>query len=189
MRSKNLVRASALSIALALGLAGCGMGGHGGASATGGTSGGEKPDVDRTAAPTTERAGVAPSRLDAARIGVREEAPYGRFLVDAAGRPLYAFTADRQGQPSTCYDACARAWPPLLGAGRPQPIDPTLHEELLGTVERRGESPQVTYGGWPLYLYAADRPGEVNGQDVRGHGGEWYLVAPDGSLVHAAESQ
>ena len=39
----------------------------------------------------------------------------GAVLTDAKGMTLYTFDADKDGA-STCYDACATNWPPLLAA-------------------------------------------------------------------------
>jgi hypothetical protein len=40
---------------------------------------------------------------------------------------------------------------------------------------------QVTYRGYPLYRFAADKlAGQVKGQ---GYGGKWYLINPAGALV------
>ena len=39
----------------------------------------------------------------------------GKVLVDARGRTLYLFEADK-GKRSVCYGKCAVAWPPLLTA-------------------------------------------------------------------------
>ena len=40
---------------------------------------------------------------------------------------------------------------------------------------------QLMAGGWPLYLFAGDAAaGDIAGQ---GSGGNWFLVAPDGSLI------
>lgn len=112
---------------------------------------------------------------------------YGGYVADGQGRTLYMFTTDTQGQgdtqaKSSCQDKCAEAWPPLtLESGKPQ-VGEQLQEDLVDTFQREDGSTQVTYGGWPLYYFVKDQaPGEVNGQDVHGFGGEWYLVAPDGS--------
>ena len=38
----------------------------------------------------------------------------GSVLVDGQGLTLYLFVPDKQSSTSTCYGACAKAWPPLL---------------------------------------------------------------------------
>ena len=43
---------------------------------------------------------------------------YGRALTDRRGFALYRFTHDRSPA-STCYGACAKAWPPYVVADRP----------------------------------------------------------------------
>ena len=112
---------------------------------------------------------------------------YGAYVADGQGKALYMFTTDTRGEGSTqakssCYDACAKAWPPLtVESGNPQ-VGDQLQQDLVGTFQRENGTTQVTYGGWPLYYFVKDQgPGEVKGQDVHGFGGEWYLVAPDGS--------
>ena len=132
----------------------------------------------------------APGR-GAAALGVRQKEGLGTYLTDASGRSLYVFLADTAAttgvqRTSTCYDACAQAWPPLLSDGEPVAADPAVRGALLGTVERRDGTRQVTYNGWPLYYYARDgNPGDTNGQDVEGFGAEWYLVSPDGNPLRS----
>jgi predicted lipoprotein with Yx(FWY)xxD motif len=41
-------------------------------------------------------------------------------LVGPDGRTLYLLTKDDEGK-STCYDACAKIWPPLVVDGNTQP--------------------------------------------------------------------
>lgn len=123
--------------------------------------------------------------VDTATVTTAKKSPYGVYLVDAAGMSLYLFKADTQGKGSTCYNACAEVWPPLLTKGSPE-IGGKAKADLLGTIERKNGATQVTYNGWPLYYFAKDdEPGDTQGQDVHGFGGEWYLVAPDGTVVHA----
>ena len=118
------------------------------------------------------------------QIKTGEKAPYGRYLTDGDGRALYMFMADTRGKQSTCYDACAQAWPPALAGSAKVELGPNLDRGKLGSVTRRDGSKQLTYGGWPLYYYVKDTgPGQVKGQDVRGFGAEWYLVAPDGKKI------
>lgn len=105
------------------------------------------------------------------------ESDFGPILSDADGNVLYLFTPDEGGE-STCYDACADSWPPLLGS--PSPGD-GVDESLLGTTERSDGSIQVTYAGWPLYYFAADAAaGDTNGQGLNS---VWFVVSPDGEAI------
>jgi predicted lipoprotein with Yx(FWY)xxD motif len=129
-----------------------------------------------------------PAMADAAKVEVKSSGKYDAFLADAEGRSLYLFKADTRGKDgkdavSACYDKCAVAWPPLTTTGEPTGGD-KVKSELLGTIERKDGTMQVTYGGWPLYYFVKDKaPGDTNGQDVEGFGEEWYLVAPGGKKV------
>ena len=130
---------------------------------------------------------VATFALGAGSVGVQAHtSPYGRVLFDQRGFVLYGFTAD-SARASRCYGACARAWPPLLvktAAKALRGVDRTK----LGTVTRRNGTRQVTYGGHPLYYYAADTsPGQMNGQASDQFGAEWYVVGPAGSKVEKGE--
>ena len=52
---------------------------------------------------------------------------------------------------------------------------------LLGTVAHPGAGTQVTYNGWPLYLFSGDSdPGDTNGQ---GQGGVWFVLDPTGNAI------
>jgi predicted lipoprotein with Yx(FWY)xxD motif len=115
---------------------------------------------------------------DAGMAKVQTDAE-GKFLTDGEGMSLYLFEADSENT-STCYDACAEAWPPLLVDGTPV-TGGEVDASKLGTTERTDGSMQVTYNGWPLYYFVKDQaPGDINGQDVEGFGAEWYLVSPTG---------
>jgi predicted lipoprotein with Yx(FWY)xxD motif len=106
----------------------------------------------------------------------------GTFLVGPKGRSLYLFEADKRNK-STCYDACATAWPPLLTSGKPKAAG-KAKASLLGTTKRKDGKRQVTYKGHPLYYFIQDKKaGDTNGQDVDGFGAEWYVVAPSGKAI------
>jgi len=52
---------------------------------------------------------------------------------------------------------------------------------MLGTVRRANGQLQVTYGGWPLYLwFGDDSPGQATGQadDM----GLWYTLSVTGAV-------
>jgi len=103
----------------------------------------------------------------------------GEYLVDANGFTLYIFTKDSTGA-TTCYGKCEAAWPPLLTTGAPTAGD-GADATLLGTLTRKDGSMQVTYGGLPLYYFAADqKAGDTKGQGV---GSVWYIVGPKANVM------
>ncbi|WP_149183028.1 hypothetical protein [Streptomyces sp. TRM49041] len=117
----------------------------------------------------------------AAEVAVRSTG-IGDIVVDAEGRTLYLFASDRPGE-STCYDACAVAWPPLLTEGRPTAGE-GVRSELLGTMVREGGETAVTYDGQPLYYFQGDdEPGDLEGQAIDQFGAKWFVVAPDGDRI------
>ncbi len=126
-------------------------------------------------------------QMKGTQLNVDTSSRFGRYVTDSSGRALYMFTADSKGQ-SSCYDACARAWPPVTTTGTPEAAAAGLDKSKLGTITRRDGTKQVTYDGKPLYYFARDtEPQQLSGQDVHGFGGEWYLVAPDGTTIKSAQ--
>jgi predicted lipoprotein with Yx(FWY)xxD motif len=119
-------------------------------------------------------------------VNVSESADFGPILVDGDGFSLYLFMQDTQNSgASTCLDAdgCATEWPPLVTEGEPVAGE-GVDETLLGTITRDDGSLQVTYNGWPLYLFAEDTaPGDTNGQGVDEFGGLWFLVSTAGEAI------
>jgi predicted lipoprotein with Yx(FWY)xxD motif len=157
---------SALAVGLALAVAGCGGGSSSGEAGAYGSRGGGAGST-RAAGP-----GGAP-------VSVESVGDLGKVIVDSEGLTLYYFEKDEGGR-STCYSACASAWPPLTTGGPPQAMG-GAESSKLGTAKRRDGTTQVTYAGWPLYTYAADaKPGEDNGTDVDSFGAAWYPLHPDG---------
>jgi predicted lipoprotein with Yx(FWY)xxD motif len=110
----------------------------------------------------------------------------GNVLVDGQGLTLYMFVPDAQRGQSTCYDACASGWPPLrLPTGVTIPVVAGQAEaSLLGTTTRKDGGQQVTYNGWPLYLWVGDTgPGQATGQGIDSLGGDWYVLSPKGEVI------
>lgn len=136
--------------------------------------GGDTTMADTTMSDTTTAAAEATLTV--------AETSAGEALVDGEGYVLYLFTPDEQGA-STCVEACASTWPPLIGSVT---AGEGVDASLISTIEREDGSSQVTYDGWPLYYYAADAaPGDATGQGVND---VWYVVAPDGSAITGAVS-
>ena len=108
---------------------------------------------------------------------------YGKVLFDGKGRSLYLFAKDR-GRKSSCYGACAKAWPPLLTKGAAH-AGKGARNGLLGTTRRRDGKLQVTYAGHPLYGFAGDtKRGQITCQNVSQFGAKWLVVTSAGKAVH-----
>ena len=60
--------------------------------------------------------GTADAQVSASTTVQAAQSKLGRILVDAQGRTLYTFTNDKNGS-STCYGACADAWPSVAANG------------------------------------------------------------------------
>jgi predicted lipoprotein with Yx(FWY)xxD motif len=106
----------------------------------------------------------------------------GSVLVDGHGKSLYMFGKDRHHR-SSCADACAQNWPPLLTSSDPK-AGSGVSKSKLDTTERSDGKTQVTYAGHPLYRFVADQSaGDVNGQGINAFGGLWSLLRSSGSKV------
>jgi LPXTG-motif cell wall-anchored protein len=146
-----------------------------------------------TTSPTTSSSSPAPSSTTSSSAGgsapsttgwtlsVAQNAQLGPILVGPNGMTLYRFAKDSLNT-SNCSGACSQLWPPLTVTGTP-----TVGAGLPGTVgviTRADGTRQVTYNGWPLYYYASDqKPGDVNGQGVKG---VWFVATPTMAAATAA---
>ena len=90
------------------------------------------------------------------------------ILADSKGMTLYTFDKDK-GKKSSCYDDCAKHWPPYL----------VRKGEKMGKdwakTKRKDGSMQWTYDAHPLYYYVDDKAaGDKKGD---GMGGVWHVIA------------
>src|SRR6059058_358857 len=86
----------------------------------------------------------------------------GKTLVDADGRTLYLFQADKQGV-SNLSQAGLAVWPPLTATGTPL-ASGGASAAAIGTIAGPGTTRQVTYNGHPLYHYVGDKnAGDTHG--------------------------
>jgi predicted lipoprotein with Yx(FWY)xxD motif len=117
-------------------------------------------------------ASLATGALASQSVTVAPNPQGGNILVDDHGMTLYRYTPD-QPNSSTCYDGCARAWPPVLVDAVPAVQDAALAAGL-GVAPRTDGTQQLTFQGSPLYLYVGDtQPGETTGQ---ASDGVWFVV-------------
>jgi predicted lipoprotein with Yx(FWY)xxD motif len=104
----------------------------------------------------------------------------GRVLVGAHGRTLYLFLQDARTR-SSCYDGCARVWPPLLVSQKPKAGPGVNAAKLTAHARRHSRLRQVAYNGHLLYTTVADEaPGQTEGQ---GFFGTWFVVSPKGRQI------
>jgi predicted lipoprotein with Yx(FWY)xxD motif len=166
--ARNLQRGTASAAGLAaltLVLAACGASGSS-AHGAGGYG----------AAPTTPSAAGTAATVDL------HNSSLGSILVDAQGKTLYLFEADKNGK-SACSGPCATAWPPLLSNGAPQAAM-GASASLIGTTARGDGGSQVTYAGHPLYYFVGDKAaGDVTGEGIDQFGAKWYVVGKDGKKI------
>jgi hypothetical protein len=106
-----------------------------------------------------------------------------RFKPCTATSDLKPQAGSKEGTTSSCYGACASAWPPYTTTGAPQ-AGSGASAALLATMTRTDGKTEVTYHGHLLYYYAADsKPGDTNGQGVEAFGAEWYVLSAAGDKV------
>jgi predicted lipoprotein with Yx(FWY)xxD motif len=169
-------------------VAGCGGGDSTGSSYGGGksSSGSQSSNKENAASESGGRYGNSNSgegKATAAETGavvsLGNVQELGMVLVDSNGMTLYDFHKDKGGK-SSCYGACAGVWPPLLTEGEAQ-VGNGASASMIGAVERKDGTTQVTYAGHPLYTYVGDKkPGEATGNDIDDFGAEWYALQGNG---------
>ena len=183
MKLRTVITLPIAAVAAALLLSACGQ-----ASQIPGTAAvsaaGAVANVTTSASPAASSA-EAPNKETAPVAALAEVSTFGQVLVGANGNTLYAFTKDVDGV-STCFDACAAAWPAVIVTDSftpPAGVDPAL----VTSVDRPDGAKQLKIGKWPLYFYAGDgATGEANGQGV---GGVWFVEGADGALIKTAAGE
>jgi predicted lipoprotein with Yx(FWY)xxD motif len=133
------------------------------------------------AVPAPAAAAPAPAAADPAApvVSLAQVGNLGEVMVGANGHTLYAFTNDPEKQ-TTCFDACAEAWPPLTVQDG-FTISDELQASGASVIDRPDGTKQLAMGKWALYYYAGDgAPGEANGQGVNG---KWFAIDGKCKLV------
>jgi predicted lipoprotein with Yx(FWY)xxD motif len=165
--------AVAAAVAIAAGCGSSGSSGSSSASSGGGAYGGGASYSGMSTKPVSAPATTAAT---AATIAVAHG-----HLVDAKGRTLYLFEADKTSK-STCNGACAENWPPVTTSGTPK-AGHGAKAKLLKTSKRSGGT-QVTYNGHPVYRFVGDtKAGQTNGEGINAFGAKWYMVNAAGKKI------
>jgi predicted lipoprotein with Yx(FWY)xxD motif len=109
MRLRNLISIAGVVAVVAIAVAISGCGGSSDNNST--TQASSMPTGGSTTPASSANTGsAASSTVDVGNTNL------GKILVDAQGRTLYLFEKDK-GARSTCFGACASAWPPLTTTG------------------------------------------------------------------------
>lgn len=111
----------------------------------------------------------------------------GTYLVGAAGRALYLWSADTNGK-SSCSGSCTSVWTPLTASSVPN-VSSGVSASDLSLITRSDGKQQVAYNRHPLYYYVSDTSaGMTNGEGTNSFGARWWLVAPSGSRLTTGAS-
>lgn len=131
--------------------------------------------------------GSAKSRVahaaGASAVSVRHTS-LGATLVDANGRTLYLFEADKRNV-SRLSAAGRKVWPLFTSSGAVK-AEGGARAAKLG----RTAAHQVTYNGHPLYYFIGDHgAGSTTGQGLKEFGALWWVLSPNGNAItHAAHT-
>ena len=101
-------------------------------------------------------------------VKLENSSTLGTYLANASGFTLYTYGSDTQNSGiSSCTGTCAGIWPPFYTSSLVLPAG--LSASSFATITRSDGSKQLTYNGYPLYLYSGDsQPGQANGNNVAG---------------------
>ncbi len=119
---------------------------------------------------SVRQAAASPQKVT---VNVKTVKKYGAVLFDQKGLALYYDTADKPPH-FACTGGCLSIWPALVLAKGQKAAVAGKGVTGLGTT-KSPEGVQVTWKGKPLYTYAADSKGTVNGQGVQGI---WFVGHP-----------
>jgi predicted lipoprotein with Yx(FWY)xxD motif len=132
-------------------------------------------------------AGSSASASTTGTVITTKAGPAGAFLVAGSGRAVYLWAKDGMNM-SACSGACAAAWPPVPATGTLTATGGAKASDL-GTITRSDGTKQATYDGHPLYYFVGDSAaGQTNGQGSDNFGAKWWLVAPSGAKITAADT-
>jgi predicted lipoprotein with Yx(FWY)xxD motif len=107
-------------------------------------------------------------------------------LADAQGRTLYTAAVEKGGK-ILCVDACTSFWKPVVAS--PAEADRAADElgADLSVLERPDGAQQLTFDGLPLYTFAEEDAGQLEGDgfvdDFQGTHFEWQAARPDGGAA------
>jgi predicted lipoprotein with Yx(FWY)xxD motif len=140
------------------------------ASASKKAGGSSTPTPHHTAGPQPSSGAVTFPAVGTTIMIVQRSA-IGFVLAEANGQVVYTYSKDKKDGSPTCTGSCADTWPAVTGVPKAGPAD--TFPGSFGVVKGAGGVEQITYNGYPLYLYKDAKPLSTAGNGI---GGEWHVV-------------
>jgi predicted lipoprotein with Yx(FWY)xxD motif len=158
MRKGGLAAAAGLG-ALVLLLTACA-----GSSSSSASGSGSTPTA---AGQPTSAFGITPGTT----VLIVQKSDLGYVLAEANGQVVYTYQNDKKNGVPTCTGSCATIWPAVTG--RPLASAADTLPGKLGTVATPNGAKQITYNGYPLYIYKGAPPLATTGDGIDGM---WHVI-------------
>ena len=104
-------------------------------------------------------------------------------LADSAGKTLYTAAVEKGGK-ILCVDACTSFWEPVAASSADAKEAAGQLDANLGVVSRPDGEQQLTFDGLPLYTFAEEDAGKLEGDgfvdDFQGTHFEWEAARTSG---------
>jgi predicted lipoprotein with Yx(FWY)xxD motif len=116
-------------------------------------------------------AGAASPQLIKANV-----ATFKSVLENSKHHTYYLLSSEKRGT-LHCTGSCESDWFPLLVGTAIKTVSlGSGVEGKVGFVKRTSSLKQVTYNGYPIYLFSADHANQSKGEGIDAFGGTWFLV-------------
>jgi predicted lipoprotein with Yx(FWY)xxD motif len=154
--TRSIILSTLVVGAAAVGVVACGGSDNGSGARTAGSSG----------------AIVAVANIDGSHV-----------LADSAGKTLYSAAVEKGGM-IRCVDACTSFWKPVLASSADAKTAARELDAKFGVVRRPDSEQQLTFDGMPLYAFADEDAGKLQGDgfvdDFQGTHFEWKAARTSG---------
>lgn len=108
----------------------------------------------------------------------------GSTLTGEAGKTLYFFSLDANGNSGCNTPSCLTNWVTYYADKATMKLGTGLEATDFGAITRADGRMQTTYKGWPLYYFKNDaKAGDVLGDKV---GNVWFVAKPNYSIMLAS---
>ena len=112
-------------------------------------------------------------------------------LADSAGKTLYSAAVEK-GDKILCVDACTSFWDPMLASSADAKKAAGELDANVGVVKRPDGARQLTFDGLPLYTFAEEDAGKLEGDgfvdDFQGTHFEWEAARTSGGSQSSGSS-